>query len=372
VGRLVGIQFFTRTGGVFQPGEQPRRRRHTFPLSMAPVPMRIGDVLLLVAAPSHRAIPSPTRQSQALLRLAGPFAFHFVAAYVVSANWSLCDTASCVGGWSDPARGAPPCAARSVLALRGGSLELQLPERDAELLPPVDVDGEDANGGLWRWEMPDENTALRAWGDALEDYTADSPRKCMYCQETMVVQGVSAAALNGSWVAFFCRECAPHLSVRKNAQVPVTWGAEANETLGLLTMLPLYKRCRRCRRWATWGPKTHPRRALHCKAHKLPLEEDVVHRRHLCQAENCTRRPSFAEPSHKARPAPCPVTGFDGALVVPLGPGSCLSHPSACSASPNKADPGVSAPRQRWLSTKKRPKFCAKHSNSSIHVGPSL
>ena len=35
----------------------------------------------------------------------------------------------------------------------------------------------------------------------------------------MVVVQVSAENLDGEWIAFYCKHCAPHLSVRKGAQV---------------------------------------------------------------------------------------------------------------------------------------------------------
>jgi hypothetical protein len=57
-------------------------------------------------------------------------------------------------------------------------------------------------------------------------------------------------------------------------------------------MLPLYKRCRRCRRWAAYGPAGTPGVKRHCKAHAL-RSEVPVHRR-MCEAANCTKRPSFA------------------------------------------------------------------------------
>ena len=49
-------------------------------------------------------------------------------------------------------------------------------------------------------------------------YTYVTTYICTF-SKTALRQGVSAAALHGSWVAFFCKECAPHLAVRKNAQV---------------------------------------------------------------------------------------------------------------------------------------------------------
>ena len=115
----------------------------------------------------------------------------------------------------------------------------------ATLPPPVEMPTDDDAGG-WRWEMPDRQEDLAVGGDG--------ERVCMNCAGPLVVQGVSAAKLQGKWVAFFCKHCAPHLSVRNNAQVPVTWTGPTANITGDLTMLPLYKRCRRCRRWATFGP----------------------------------------------------------------------------------------------------------------------
>ena len=81
----------------------------------------------------------------------------------------------------------------------------------------------DDDAGGWQWEMPDQQEL--SVGGQVE-------RRCMNCASTQVVQGVSAAKLQGRWVAFFCKHCAPHLSVRNNAQVPVMWtGPTANVTV---------------------------------------------------------------------------------------------------------------------------------------------
>eukprot|EP00288_Rhodomonas_lens_P008506 CAMPEP_0177721248 /NCGR_PEP_ID=MMETSP0484_2-20121128/17045_1 /TAXON_ID=354590 /ORGANISM="Rhodomonas lens, Strain RHODO" /LENGTH=359 /DNA_ID=CAMNT_0019233539 /DNA_START=82 /DNA_END=1161 /DNA_ORIENTATION=+ len=131
-------------------------------------------------------------------------------------------------------------------------------------------------------------------------------RSCSACGDKKVKQGIASGSLNGTWVAFFCKKCAPHLSVRQQGQVPVSLESSlispalaeaigANESS--LTMLPLYKRCLRCRRFATYGIPGPYRRARHCKAHQTPSDKDVVHRR-LCQhADGCTLRPSFGDPS---------------------------------------------------------------------------
>ena len=147
------------------------------------------------------------------------------------------------------------------------------------LEPPADDD----TGG-WRWEMPEQQDDLAVGGDGR--------RICMNCGGQLVVQGVSAAKLGGLWVAFFCKHCAPHLSVRNNAQVPVTWTGPTANITGDLTMLPLYKRCQRCRKWATFGPPGARGVKLHCRSHAL--ESDVPVHRRKCEAPDCKKRPSFA------------------------------------------------------------------------------
>jgi len=123
-------------------------------------------------------------------------------------------------------------------------------------------------------------------------------RECLVCSSPKIAQGV-AADREGSWLAFFCKECAPHLTVRSNAQVPVRWPvALSGNHSTRLNMLPIYKRCHSCRRFATFGMPPEPgvckRREIHCKIHKTEAEVDVVHRPRLCQHwEGCTRRPSF-------------------------------------------------------------------------------
>jgi hypothetical protein len=90
----------------------------------------------------------------------------------------------------------------------------------------------DDDAGGWQWEMPDQQEL--SVGGQVE-------RRCMNCAGTQVVQGVSAAKLQGLWVAFFCKHCAPHLSVRNNAQVPVLWtGPTANVTVPARPASPLF------------------------------------------------------------------------------------------------------------------------------------
>jgi hypothetical protein len=179
------------------------------------------------------------------------------------------------------------CDGRSLVA---GSVRVQRDPSDLALPQETNVaGGADEDGGSWQWILPDlQQEDLAVQGDA--------ERTCMNCAATRVVQGVSAARLQGQWVAFFCKHCAPHLSVRNHAQVPVVWTGPAANMTGELTMLPLYKRCRRCRRWATFGVKgaSGERRGvkLHCRAH-APPSQVPVHRR-VCAAANCTKRPSFA------------------------------------------------------------------------------
>ena len=156
-----------------------------------------------------------------------------------------------------------------------------LPTPARRALPEMSAEHDDA----CEWQLPGQED-LAIGGDI--------ERQCMNCGGPQVVQGVSAAKLQGRWVAFFCRHCSPHLSVRNNAQVPVTWTGPAANITGDLTMLPLYKRCRRCRRWATFGTATAggPASKRHCKMHAPPGERPV-HRR-ACEAQNCTKRPSYA------------------------------------------------------------------------------
>jgi hypothetical protein len=126
-------------------------------------------------------------------------------------------------------------------------------------------------------------------------------RTCMICTTSTVVQGVAADHQDGKWIAFFCKNCAPHLSVRNNAQVPVEWPDTSGSTnaTGRFSMLPLYKRCRKCRRFATFGPQSDKRKELHCKIHKEEGEVDVVHKK-LCEHfEGCTMRPSFSLPGDR-------------------------------------------------------------------------
>jgi len=149
---------------------------------------------------------------------------------------------------------------------------------------PMDMPGDD-NLGVWRWDMPDIRQDDLAVG-------GDAARVCMNCAAPHVVQGVSAAKLQGVWVAFFCTQCSPHLSVRNNAQVPVMWTGPTANITGDLTMLPLYKRCRLCRRWATFGPPGPLGSKRHCRSH-APPSEVPVHRRE-CEALNCKKRPSYA------------------------------------------------------------------------------
>ena len=93
--------------------------------------------------------------------------------------------------------------------------------------PPPGPLGIDDDAGGWQWEMPDRQDDLAVGGEV--------DRVCMNCASLQVVQGVSAAKLQGRWVAFFCKHCAPHLSVRNNAQVPVVWtGPTANVTVRAL------------------------------------------------------------------------------------------------------------------------------------------
>ncbi|KAJ1489891.1 hypothetical protein T484DRAFT_1778743 [Baffinella frigidus] len=198
-------------------------------------------LLLLAATAPHCALPRAPASEHLSRPWSSLLAVRQLADCPEAGSPSSHDASSAKGALG----GASLC-----VALRGGNQGLRLEDEDEELLPEVDADVAD-EGGEWKWEIPhggpEDTSVLHAWGNQ-EDYSAETARKCMYdrmnCQDALAVQGVSAAALNGSWVAFFCKECAPHLAVRKNAQVPVTWGAEANETLGLLTMLPLYKRCR--------------------------------------------------------------------------------------------------------------------------------
>jgi hypothetical protein len=126
-------------------------------------------------------------------------------------------------------------------------------------------------------------------------------RACMICTSSSIVQGVAADNMDGKWVAFFCKYCAPHLIVRQSAQVPVQWpDADGNTNgTGRFSMLPLYKRCKNCRRFATFGPDSKKRKVLHCKLHKEDGEVDVVHRK-LCEHfEGCTMRPSFSLPGDR-------------------------------------------------------------------------
>ena len=148
---------------------------------------------------------------------------------------------------------------------------------------PLEPPADDDTGG-WRWEMPEQQDDLAVNGDG--------QRVCMNCGGERVVQGVSAAKLGGKWVAYFCKHCAPHLSVRNNAQVPVTWTGPTANITGDLTMLPLYKRCQRCRKWATFGPPGPRGVKRHCHSHAI-ASEVPVHRR-KCEAPECKKRPSFA------------------------------------------------------------------------------
>lgn len=148
---------------------------------------------------------------------------------------------------------------------------------------PMEIPGDD-DSGVWRWDMPERQQDLAVGGDG--------ERVCMNCAGSQVVQGISAAKLKGVWVAFFCRQCSPHLSVRNNAQVPVMWTGPTANITGDLTMLPLYKRCRRCRRWAGFGPPGVRGVKRHCRSH-APPSEVPVHRRE-CGAPGCKKRPSFA------------------------------------------------------------------------------
>jgi hypothetical protein len=154
------------------------------------------------------------------------------------------------------------------------------------------------DAGAW-WQGMFESRNLIPHEEMLR--AAAVSRTCMICTSSSVVQGVAADSMDGKWVAFFCKSCAPHLSVRKNAQVPVQWpDADGNTNgTGLFSMLPLYKRCKKCRRFATFGPDTKPRKELHCKLHKEDGEVDVVHRK-LCEHfEGCTLRPSFSLPGDR-------------------------------------------------------------------------
>uniref|UniRef100_A0A7S4KBH4 Uncharacterized protein n=1 Tax=Guillardia theta TaxID=55529 RepID=A0A7S4KBH4_GUITH len=119
-------------------------------------------------------------------------------------------------------------------------------------------------------------------------------RVCVGCSDSKIVQGISAENLDGKWIAFYCKHCAPHLSVRKGAQVPVQWPGISSRT-GQLTMLPLYKRCFDCRRFATYGEPGPVRRTKHCKLHALPTEVDVVHKR-KCDHQGCPLRATYSKP----------------------------------------------------------------------------
>ncbi len=45
-------------------------------------------------------------------------------------------------------------------------------------------------------------------------------RICWICKRGSVFQGIASDDKDGDWVAFFCKRCVPHLSVRRSTQAP--------------------------------------------------------------------------------------------------------------------------------------------------------
>jgi hypothetical protein len=86
---------------------------------------------------------------------------------------------------------------------------------------------------------------------------------------------------SGSWAALLCRACA---AAARRAAAP---GAPPPR------LLALRGRCAACPRRATFGPL--PGRALHCKQHRRPGEEDAANRR--CRAPGCPRQPAYGDPA---------------------------------------------------------------------------
>mmetsp|Transcript_12992 Transcript_12992/g.25942 ORF Transcript_12992/g.25942 Transcript_12992/m.25942 type:complete len:421 (+) Transcript_12992:267-1529(+) len=180
-------------------------------------------------------------------------------------------------------------------------------------------------------------------------------RACSSCGDSRVKQGISSAVMNGVWVAFFCKTCAPHLSVRHHGQVPVSLSQNrlspapihgGNESL---TMLPLYKRCFRCRRWATFGIPGPVRRVRHCKEHASPSDKDVVHKR-LCQhKEGCKLRPVFGRRADRL-PSFCRKHRLNTHVdIVHLRCRARLPNRQRCIQPPVFGHPSDSSPTRCWL-----------------------
>ena len=90
-------------------------------------------------------------------------------------------------------------------------------------------------------------------------------RTCWVCKSHSVFQGVASDVQDGDWVAFFCKKCAPHLSVRRNAQVRrCSASKSSDETLMTRCHAATGARCRSARQVAH-RCRRH-RRAVHAAA----------------------------------------------------------------------------------------------------------
>ena len=134
-------------------------------------------------------------------------------------------------------------------------------------------------------DSPAESTAIIAVQvDAVGAVTLSEIGPCGRCGRNRR-PCMGTVSPDGTWETLFCRTCVS--AARRAAAL----GAPPPPPL-----LALRGRCAACPRRATFGPR--PGRAIHCKRHRLPGEQDAANRR--CRAPGCPRQPAYGDPASGA------------------------------------------------------------------------
>ncbi|EKX41873.1 hypothetical protein GUITHDRAFT_141626 [Guillardia theta CCMP2712] len=104
---------------------------------------------------------------------------------------------------------------------------------------------------------------------------------CCSCHQSEAVYGeVVRHEKESYWKSKLCTECAGRVSMCEDS----------------ISLLLLKRRCRNCTKFASFADPIFNSMPVHCKAHKMDSEVDVVHKSLLCREQGCSRQGVYGHP----------------------------------------------------------------------------